>query len=99
MAYQTGLGLAKFHLILLDLDPSKLENSIKNFHNTKYYIDQFNISLKDYNFMKLDDNVNKRVQKLISSLSNHILYVEFILGSLKKKSIDLSVIHGDPKVK
>ena len=34
MAYQTGIGLAKFHLICSDLDSFKLTNSIKNFHNT-----------------------------------------------------------------
>ena len=98
MAYQTGLGLAKFHVTCSDLDLERLEKSLKDFHNTNYYIDQFNIIIKDYNFMKLDYNVNKRVQKLILSLSNHIVYAKFILGYLKEKSIDLSVIHGDPKL-
>ena len=98
MAYQTGIGLSKFHRICCDLDVEKLENSIKDFHNTKYYIDQFNINIKNYDYMKLDDSVNKRVKKLTFNLSNHILYVEFLLGYLKRKSIDLSVIHGDPKL-
>ncbi len=98
IAYEAGLGLAKFHLICSDLDLSKVGNSIKNFHNTMYYIDQFNISIKDYNFIKLDDNLNKRTQKLIISLSNHIIYVRSLLGSLREKSIDHSVIHGDPKL-
>ncbi len=39
MAYQTGIGLAKFHLTCSDFDCSKLKDSINNFHNTKYYID------------------------------------------------------------
>ena len=98
MAYQTGIGLAKFHLICSDIDFTKLRTSIKNFHNTKHYIDQFNIILKDYNFIELDDKVNKRVQNLISNLSSHIEYVEFILRNLKQKLIPLSVIHGDPKL-
>ncbi len=98
MAYQTGLGLAKFHRTLSDLDFNKLEKSIKNFHNTKYYIDKFNMILENYNFMKLDYNINKRVQKLIFNLSNHIEYINFILGYLQKKSIDISVVHGDPKL-
>ena len=98
MAYQTGLGLAKFHINCSDLDSSKLGISIKNFHNTKYYIEQYMINLKDYNFLKLDYKVNKRVQKLISSLSNHILYASSILRSIEKKSIDRTVIHGDPKL-
>tara|TARA_Y100001968_G_scaffold292136_1_gene297087 strand:- start:65 stop:1228 length:1164 start_codon:yes stop_codon:yes gene_type:complete len=98
MAYQTGIGLAKFHVTCSDLDSSKLENSIKNFHNTKYYIDQYFINLIDYSFLRLEDEVNKRVQNLISSLSNHVLYVESMLGSLKGKLMDFSVIHGDPKL-
>ncbi len=98
MAYETGLGLAKFHINCSDLDSSKLGISIKNFHNTKYFIDQYMINLKDYNFLKLDYKVNKRVQKLIFSLSNHILYASSILRSIEKKSIDRTVIHGDPKL-
>ena len=98
MAYQIGLGLSKFHISCSDLDFKKLESSIKNFHNTKYYINQYFLNLKEYNFFKLDHEVNKRLQNLISSLSNHLLYVESILKSLEEKSIDLSVIHGDPKL-
>ncbi|WP_413677605.1 aminoglycoside phosphotransferase family protein [Prochlorococcus sp. MIT 0916] len=98
MAYQTGLGLAKFHETCSDIDLKKLENTIKDFHNTKNYIEQFNMIIRDYNFIKLDGNINKRVQNLIFSLSNHILYVESLLGYLKRKSIQPSLIHGDPKL-
>ncbi len=98
MAYQIGLGLAKFHGICSDIDLAKLENTIKDFHDTKNYIDQFNITIKDFNFIKLEDNVNRRVQNLIDSLSKHILYVEFLLGYLKRKSIQPCLIHGDPKL-
>ena len=56
------------------------------------------MTINDFNFIKLDDNVNKRVQKLINSLSNHILYIESLLGYLKRKSIQPSLIHGDPKL-
>ena len=98
IAYEVGLGLAKFHCKCSDIDITKLENSIKNFHNTKHYIDKFNTIIKDYNFIKLEDNVNKRVKKLIFSLSNHILCVESLLAYLKRSSIDYSVIHGDPKL-
>ncbi len=98
MAYQTGIGLAKFHGTCSDVDLTKLENTIKDFHNTKNYIDQFNLTIKDFNFIKLDDKVNKRVQNLVDSLSNHFLYVEYLLGCLKRKSIQYSLIHGDPKL-
>ena len=98
MAYQAGVGLAKFHLICSDMDFSKLQNSIENYHNTKYYIDQYRIALKNYDFMKLDHNVNKRIQALIYSISNQIQYVEYLFSSLKKKLIDHNVIHGDPKL-
>ncbi len=98
MSYQIGIGLAKFHRACSDLDFTKLKNNIKDFHNTKHYIDQLTISLENYDFIRLDNIVNKRVQKLILSLSNHIVYIKFILGTLKKNIIDLSVIHGDPKL-
>ncbi len=98
IAHQVGIGLAKFHLSCSDLDYKKFENSIQNFHNIKHFINQFNMIRKNYNFMKLDEKVNRRVQNLIFSISNHIAYVELILGYLKKTSIEHSVIHGDPKL-
>ena len=49
MAYQTGIGLAKFHMSCLDLDSYKLKKSIKNFHNTNYYLDQNHLTINDFN--------------------------------------------------
>ena len=98
MAYQTGIGLAKFHRTCSDIDLQKLKNTIKDFHNTKRYIDKFNVIIKDYNFLRFDDNVIIRVQNLIYSLSNHIIYIESLLESLKSLSIQPSLIHGDPKL-
>ena len=98
MAYQTGLGLAKFHLFCSDFDSSELGTSVKNFHNTKYYLDQYITTIKNYNFLTLDDKMRIRVQDLIYCLSNHIKYVEYLLLSLKKESIDQCIIHGDPKL-
>jgi len=98
MAYQTGIGLAKFHLICSDLDSSKLTNTIKNFHNTKYYIDQYIKTLKDYDFTQLDNSENKRIRNLVYYLSNHIRYVELLLTSIRNESLDYNVIHGDPKL-
>ena len=98
MAYQTGIGLAKFHLICSDLDPNKLKNSINNFHNTEYYIDQYNLTLKYYNLTKLDYNVSKRTRDLTYAISNHIKYIQVLLRYLKRNLIDKNVIHGDPKL-
>ena len=98
MAYQTGLGLAKFHGICSDVDLSKLENTANDFHDTKNYIDQFNMIIKDYNFTKLEAKERRRLHKLVFSLSNHILYIESLLEYLKTKSIQTNLIHGDPKL-
>ena len=98
IAFETGLGLAKFHFICSDFDSSKLENSIINFHDTNYYLDQYITTLKEYNFLNLDQDINKRTKDLINCLSNHIGHVEFLLDSIKQKSIDRNVIHGDPKL-
>ena len=98
MAYQTGVGLAKFHKACRDIDFEKLEKSINNFHDTNHFIEKLNESLNHYNFKKLDINVRKRVKKLIYDLSKHIKNVRFILGYLKKKIISSSLIHGDPKL-
>ena len=40
----------------------------------------------------------EKVQNLIDSLSNHILYIESLLGYLNNKSIQPCLIHGDPKL-
>ena len=98
MSYQTGVGLAKFHLICSDLNFSKLKINIKNFHDTKYYINKYNSAIKAYNFSKLDYEIRERIKLLISSLCNHTRFVDLLLKSLKKKSIDKHVIHGDPKL-
>ena len=98
MAYQTGLGLAKFHLICSDLDCSKLENNIENFHNTKYYIDKYILTLKDFKLINLDNVEKNRVINLISNLTPHIRYVQYLLKSFNKDSLVHNVIHGDPKL-
>jgi Ser/Thr protein kinase RdoA (MazF antagonist) len=98
MAYQTGLGLAKFHGACSDIDLKKLKNNIKDFHNTKKYIEKFNMIISFYNFNKLEENIIKRVQKLIFNLSNHVFYIESFLRYLKRKPIQHSLIHGDPKL-
>ncbi|MBW3041670.1 phosphotransferase [Prochlorococcus marinus] len=98
MAYQTGIGLAKFHLSCSDLDSSKLKDNIKNFHNTKYYLDQYIMAIKDSMYLDLDNEIKKRVQFLIISISNHLRYIERLLISLNKESIDHNIIHGDPKL-
>ena len=98
MAYQTGLGLAKFHLTCSDIEASKLNKSIENFHNTNYYINQYDIALEKYDFMKLDDKLMKRINYLIYSIDNHKKYAKFLFDSLKNRDIDQIVIHGDPKL-
>tara|TARA_Y100001968_G_scaffold170959_1_gene156396 strand:+ start:424 stop:1575 length:1152 start_codon:yes stop_codon:yes gene_type:complete len=98
MAFQAGVGLAKFHLICSDLDSSKLETNIKDFHNTGHYIGKYIMTINDYCFSKLSDKVKYRVQFLVNSLSYHIRFVDFLLISLKKTSIEHNVIHGDPKL-
>ena len=98
MAFQTGIGLAKFHSLCSDLDCSKLRNSIKNFHNSRYYINQYILLINDYDFTSLDNEVKERIEDLIKCLSDHIKFVDLLLKSLSKKSIDNNVIHGDPKL-
>ena len=84
MAFQAGIGLAKFHLSCSDFDFTKLQNSIKYFHDTKHYIDQFYINLKNYDFIKLEDHVNIRVQKLIHSLSNNIDFINNLIQNRQR---------------
>ncbi len=98
MAYQTGIGLAKFHKSCSDFECVNLKKSIKNFHNVKFFMDEFKAVTKDFSFIKSDEKVNKRVQNLVFILTKHIFQVELILGHLKEKVIDTSVIHGDPKL-
>ena len=98
MAYQVGLGLAKFHFLCSDLDPSRLGNSIKNFHNTRYYLNQYILTIKEYDFNKLDYELRIRIEDLIRYLSFHIKYVDSLFTTLSKISMKKFVIHGDPKL-
>ena len=61
-----------------DLDSSKLKSSINNFHDTRYYLDQYIKTLKDFDFNKLDDKVMTRVDKMIKYLSAHFGIVDFV---------------------
>tara|TARA_B100000579_G_scaffold407997_1_gene395719 strand:+ start:3635 stop:4798 length:1164 start_codon:yes stop_codon:yes gene_type:complete len=98
IAYEIGLGLSKFHFFCSDLDYSKLKKSLKNFHNINYYIDQYSKTLDNFNFNKLDNEVRIRTNNLINYLSNHIQFVDSLLPTLTKISIDKNIIHGDPKL-
>tara|TARA_B100000579_G_C22746814_1_gene811985 strand:- start:18 stop:1181 length:1164 start_codon:yes stop_codon:yes gene_type:complete len=98
IAYETGIGLAKFHSICSDLDSYKLEKSIKNFHNTKYYIDQYITTIKNYDFTKSDRNVNKRIIDLNAFIYKQIGYVDNLLNFLSTRLTNQNVIHGDPKL-
>ncbi len=98
MSYQTGLGLSKFHIAFSDMQPSSISTTIKNFHNTRYYLDKYIIALKYFNFSKIDKKVNQRLNNIIYNISNHINYIEYLLTSLKKQSIERKIIHGDPKL-
>ncbi len=98
MAYQAGVGLSKFHFLCSDFDCKKLGNSIKNFHDTRYYLQKYNMTLDQYNSNKLDYQVSKRVDNLIKILSNHIILIDSILRSFSTKITDKNIIHGDPKL-
>ena len=98
LAYQVGIGLGKFHLICSDLDPSRIENSIENFHNTKYYLNKYISTTSKIDFAKFDNHSSKRLQSLIYRISHHINYIEILLTSIKGKSIQDNIIHGDPKL-
>tara|TARA_Y100001968_G_scaffold72810_1_gene64137 strand:- start:2310 stop:3473 length:1164 start_codon:yes stop_codon:yes gene_type:complete len=98
MARQVGIGLARFHSICSDLDSSRILNSISNFHNTIYYIDQYSRTINTYNLEKLDHETKSRTILLISSLSEHVNYLESLIPYINKKLTDKKIIHGDPKL-
>ena len=98
LAYQVGIGLAKFHWFCSDIDSSKIVNSIKDFHNTKFYLDKYILSLNHFGFANEEYEINKRLQNLINDLSNHFGIIESILDTIKMESIDHNIIHGDPKL-
>jgi len=88
MAYQVGRGLAKFHFLCSGIDPSRLGNSINNFHNTRYYLNQYISTIKEYDFNKLDYELRIRIEDLIRYLSFHIKYVDSLFTTLSQISIN-----------
>ena len=98
MAYETGIGLAKFHLMCSDINSCKLKQSLINFHNTNYYLDQYIVAIKEYNFKDLYEIENKRIRRLIDNLSKHFKYVRLLYNYLENTQIVDNVIHGDPKL-
>tara|TARA_Y100001968_G_scaffold293023_1_gene298700 strand:- start:91 stop:1260 length:1170 start_codon:yes stop_codon:yes gene_type:complete len=98
LAYEVGIGLAKFHWLCSDIDSSKIVNSINYFHNTKFYLDKYILNLRHFGFTNLDDEINKRLKNLIIDLSKHLDFIEPILETIMIESIDYNIIHGDPKL-
>ncbi len=97
-AYETGIGLAKFHLFCSNFDSSKLEDSIKNFHDIEFYINKYTDSINQFDYETFDNKVNIRIRSLTLRISNLIPYIYSLFFSMKEKLVDHNVIHGDPKL-
>ena len=98
MAFQTGVGLAKFHSICSDLECSRLKTNITNFHNIHYYIDEYTKSFDNYKLVKLENHYEERIKTLNIFCSKQIFFAKSLAKSLDENLIVKNVIHGDPKL-
>ncbi len=92
-AREVGRGLGRFQALLSDLPPSRLHDTLPEFHHTPRYL------------AELDDAVRKDVQGRVSALRQELEFVDrhrrlapLLLDAVEEGRVPVRVVHNDPKV-
>ena len=92
-AQEIGIALGIFHDLISDLPPEKLADTLKGFHITPIYLEQYQKSLEKN---KVKDSPEKQFcLEFIDNRKN----LAFVLEKAKSEGkIPVRLMHGDPKV-
>lgn len=92
LAYETGKGFGYFHKLLSDIEITSLDETIKDFHNTKKRFQDFISSIQE----KLTNRANLFSKEIVFLIESSLECTKIIdeLGT----SIPLRVTHNDTKL-
>ncbi|MBI5630994.1 MAG: aminoglycoside phosphotransferase family protein [Elusimicrobia bacterium] len=96
-ALEAGCVLGQFHRLLSDLDPSRLRDTLPNFHVTPAYLKAYDEVLNDRaggERLKSSDEA-KRLARFIEGRRKLSGVLE---SALERGELRLRLIHGDPKL-
>ncbi len=94
-AYETGIALATFHMLLTDFPSNSLDIIIPDFHNTNSYLEQYYEIYKKQSFIPTDSTGLAVIHSLIDSKVDLVSHVS---EAMKNDNLSISTIHQDPKV-
>ena len=92
-AYELGRIFGQFHVMLQDFPEPKLHTTIKGFHHTRSYYQDFQLAMEND-----PKGLLAAVEKEARELENKVFYLEEFEKLLKQGDITRSIAHGDAKV-
>ena len=93
LAYKLGNAFGKLHLLLEDLDPNLVKETIVDFHNTRQRYLNFSNA-----FIYSPKEKRVLAKKEIGYILNHNKTYSWIVNGMKKGDIKKHIIHNDPKI-
>tara|TARA_B100000700_G_C15054794_1_gene862269 strand:+ start:2926 stop:4077 length:1152 start_codon:yes stop_codon:yes gene_type:complete len=95
---EIGIGLAKFHMIYKDFKLDEIRPVIKHFHDTCYYLDEFDLSYqKTLKFNELSKSNNK-ISKILDFIANTRHLTDSLPNASIRKMLTTQIVHTDPKL-
>jgi Ser/Thr protein kinase RdoA (MazF antagonist) len=92
-AYQAAKQFGKFTKLLNGYNPSKLNISIKDFHNLPFRLSQYNNAI-----LTASKQRKEQAEWAISQINRHLGIVDEFNEILLQKKLNLRIIHHDTKI-
>ena len=92
IAYEGGKAIARFQSLLTDLDSDKIGDTIKNFHNLSFRMQQFEDALSNASGTRL-----KKANELIQVTRLHYPHIQDLYDVSEKSKFPVRLTHNDTK--
>lgn len=92
LAREIGRGLGRFQALVSDLQPHLLHDTLPSFHNTPYYLREFDDALK-----KNAQNRADEVRPEVEFVNRRRRTASLLMDRLDSGRIPMRVVHNDPK--
>lgn len=91
--WEVGYALGRFHLLVSDLDPSRLADTLEGFHITPHYLQQYHAVLSSYT-----GAIDERLDYCLNFIAQRQEWARVLEDAKTAGKLPLRPIHGDPKV-
>jgi len=92
-AAETGFALGRFHALVQDLPPERLQVTREGFHQTPMYFERFQKAVSAH-----PDEVNNELRFCVDFANARAGIVDTLESAKRLGKLPLRVIHGDPKL-